>query len=318
MSSAEPRVPNPRVPDDPVTRLPATTLMQTDSLQTDHPDGPCARHALRTSQRHARALLRADQRRIRADQRAGVEVDRRLPDRARGCPRPETVTAHHERLSAVITEQVTAGATVHRRLPWAARYLPPVVALMNGIVLFSFCADVVDVGHARPVPVAILVAAVLALLGSGIAYAWLAVAGLRVRSYRNALGEVEWAATRSLTRGMMAIAGVVILALAVLMNARVGAELTGSGLTPAAAGLTGAVFAVLSAVANLTVMIVPALDGSDAAADLRHTGRLLNRRERRVTRRLRTTQRRAQREDRVALRGHQHAERRRLRGSTPG
>jgi hypothetical protein len=93
------------------------------------------------------------------------------------------------------------------------------------------------------------------------------------------------------------------------MYLRVSSEVADSWLGTDRAPLIGALFAMLSAVANLTVVAVHALDGSDVAAELRHTGRLLARRERRLSRLLRATQRRAQREGRIALRGQHHAER---------
>jgi hypothetical protein len=304
MSSAEPRVPHPRISDDPATYLRAAT-----AVSTGHATGRTTRRDLRAAQRHDRAVQRAGQRRESADHRAGTEVERRLRDRTLGYPRPETVTARHERLSAVLTEEIAAGATVHRRLPRAARLLPPVIALMDGVVLFSFCADVFNVDSAHPVGVPALAAVMLALLGSGVAYVWLGITGLRIRSYRSGLGEVAWAAMRSLTRILLAIALILTVALAVLMYVRVTAEVADSGLATSTAVVVGTVFALLSAVANLAVVAVHALDGSDLAAELRHTGRLLSRRERRVSRLLRKTQQRAQCEDRIALRGRQHAER---------
>jgi hypothetical protein len=304
MSSAEPRVPHPRIPDDPAAYLQAATAVSDGQAA-----GRTTRRDLRVAQRHDRAAQRAGQRRESADHRAGTEVDRRLRDRTLGYPRPETVTARHERLSAVLTQEVTAGATVHRRLPRAARMLPPVIALMDGVVLFSFCAEVFNVDDAHPVGVPVLAAVMLALLGSGVAYVWLAITGLRIRSYRSGLGEVAWAAMGALTRVLLAIALIVTAALAVLMYVRVTAEVADSGLAPSTAVVVGTVFALLSAVANLAVVAVHALDGSDLAAELRHTGRLLRRRERRVSRLLRATRQRAQREDRIALRGRQHGER---------
>lgn len=180
---------------------------------------------------------------------------------------------------------------------------------MDGVVLFSFCADVFNVQYARPLSVSTLAAVMLALLGSGVAYVWLTLTGLRIRSYRSGLGEVEWRAMRSLTRVMLVVAGIVAAQLSALMYLRVSSEVADSWLGTDRAPLIGALFAMLSAVANLTVVAVHALDGSDVAAELRHTGRLLALRERRVSRLLRATQRQAQREDRITLRGQQHAER---------
>lgn len=307
MSGTEPRVPTPRLPDEPVTFLRSATV-----ASTERSAGRSSRRALRTAHRYARAEQRADQRRARADRRAGEEVDRRLPDRTLGFPRPDVVTARHDRLSAVVAEEVAAGASVHRRLPFAARAVPPVVAVMDGVVLFSFCADVFNVDVAAPFSVAALASVMLALLGSGVAYVWLSLTGLRVRSYRSGLGEVEWRAMRATTWCLLAVSLAVTAALSALMYLRVSSEVADSWLGTDRAALIGALFALLSAVANVTVLAVHALDGSDVAAELRHTGRLLSRRETRVSRLLRTTQHRAQRQDRIALRAQQHAELREL------
>jgi hypothetical protein len=291
-----------------------TFLRLATRASTERSVDRASRKARRTSHRYARAELSADQRRTWADRRAGEEVDRRLPDRTLGHPRPDVVTARHDRLSAAVTEEVAAGANVHRRLPFAARAIPPVVAVMDSVVLFSLCADVFDVQDTDPLSVAALASVMLALLGSGVAYVWLTLTGLRVRSYRTGIGEVEWRAIGATTRCMLAVSLIVTAVLAALMFLRVSSFLRVSGevadswLGTDRAALIGALFAVLSAVANLTVVAVHALDGSEVAAELRHTGRLLSRRERRVSRRLRATQRHAQRQDRIALRAQQHAE----------
>lgn len=81
MPGTEPRVPSPRRPDEPTTYLQSATR-----ARAERSAGRTGRHELRTAQWHSRALLRADQRRTRADRRAGQEVDRRLPDRTLGSP----------------------------------------------------------------------------------------------------------------------------------------------------------------------------------------------------------------------------------------
>lgn len=208
---------------------------------------------------------------------------RRVADPHLGHPLPVQLRDHHEVLRDRVHAEIRRGATVHRRLPVAVRQIPWVVALLDAAVLFTFCAAIFNVALDHPFTLQGAVAAMLALLGSGIAYAWFALTGHRLRCYRTELGEVAWRLTGRLTRVMLGVAGAVVLALAVLMAVRVvgdaGAAADAGYLPRAAVTLLGVVFAVVSAAANLSVIAVHALDGSEPARELRHAGRLLRRYE---------------------------------------
>jgi len=234
-----------------------------------------------------RALHRRERRADRA-QRRFDRIGRRLRDAHFGHPMVEDLTSLHAGLSQAIGADIMNGATVHRRLPWGVRQVPWVVALLDGVVLLSFCSDIFNARLLDPAstPIESLVSLLLAILGSGIAYTWLAVTGLRLRVFRTALGEIAWAAVGALTWVMISLGGVLVTTLALLMYTRVTTEVltavqdvSGSG-----AQLLGLVFGVLSAIANLTVVAVHALDGSPVAADHRHAGRVLRRHERRANR----------------------------------
>jgi len=245
--------------------------------------------ALRSAREAAR--LRSQRRRQRRADRAQHRFDRigrRLRDAHFGHPLVEDLTTLHAGLSQAIGADIIGGATVHRRLPWAVRQVPWVVALLDGVVLLSFCADIFNAALLDPAstPIESLVSLLLAVLGSGIAFTWLAVTGLRLRVFRTALGEVAWAAVGGLTWIMISLGGVLVATLALLMFTRVSTEVMSAvqNVSESSAQLLGLVFAVLSAIANLAVVAVHALDGSAVAADHRHAGRVLRRHERRTNR----------------------------------
>jgi hypothetical protein len=210
----------------------------------------------------------------------------RIPDEHFGYPTPEELNHLHAHLGAAIRDDVAHGATVHRRLPWPVRQVPWIVAVLDCAVLLSFCADIFNVDPTAPLqaPVASLAALLLAVLGSGVAFTWLATTGSRLRTYRNKLGEIEWAAAGTSTWILLAVSGVLVVALATLMNARVSVEVAQAFDDPTSSGAAGLglVFAVLSAVANLAVLAVHAFDGSWLSAELARAGRLLHRHEKRT------------------------------------
>jgi hypothetical protein len=171
------------------------------------------------------------------------------------------------------------------------RQIPRLVALIDCVVLFTFCAVIFNVALSEPLqdPILTLAALLLAVLASGVAYAWLALTGDRIKSFRGELGEVLWWVIGGNTWLMIAVAMVVVGALSVLMYSRVAAEVMAAGdaVQVGMATPLGLVFAVISAVANLSVVAVHALDGSPQADLRRHTGRLLLRHQKAVYRRRR-------------------------------
>jgi hypothetical protein len=212
---------------------------------------------------------------------------RRWPGRVRdahfGHPTVAELTELHSGLGAGIRRQILRGAPVHRRLPWVVRQVPWIVAILDCVVLLSFCGDVFNVYLLSPgeAPLAALAAVMLAVLGSGVGYTWLAMTGLRLKAFRTELGEIAWSAIGALTLLMLAVSGVLLGALALLMYERVTTEVLAQvdGSTGSAASMLGAIFAVLSLVANLSVIAVHALDGSWAMGELERAGRLLHRYE---------------------------------------
>jgi hypothetical protein len=209
-------------------------------------------------------------------------VHGRLASPHLGYPTARQLSHLHEALTAKVHHEIVQGATVHQRLPRLVRAISPAVALLDFVVLFSFCAGIFNLPPAHPWTPKTPIAVMLALLGSGVAYTWLSVTGRALRGYRTPMGEIGWAATGRTTRLMLGVSVAVTVALSALMFTRVAAEATVSHqVTATAAQLLGLVFGVLSAAANLAVIAVHALDGSDDAAQVRRTGKLLHRWERR-------------------------------------
>ena len=223
-----------------------------------------------------------------------AELDRRLADGERrqvkddhlGHPFPAPLRRHYDEMHARVHADIERGATVHRRVPWLVRQIPWAVTLLDGLILYTFCAAIFDVPPHPPHPLLTterVVATGLALLGSGITYTWLSLTGTRLRGCRTALGEIDWSVMGRTTRAMLGVSAVVTAALAVLMYVRVTGEALSATqvgyLSGAGTQVLGLVFALLSAAANLGVIAVHALDGSADADELRHSGRLLRRSE---------------------------------------
>jgi hypothetical protein len=236
-----------------------------------------------------------------------AELERRLADGERcqvdddhlGHPYPEPLRRHYDTMLVRVHDDIERGATVHRRVPWLVRQIPWAVTLLDGLILYNFCAVIFDVPPHPPHPFLTterLMAIGLAVLGSAITYTWLSLTGTRLRGCRTPLGELDRSIMGRTTRTMTGVSGVVTAALAVLMYLRVTGEADSASLagylSNSATALMGLVFAVLSSAANVGVIAVHALDGSADADELRHSGRLLRRSEQRRERERRRAWRR--------------------------
>lgn len=217
------------------------------------------------------------------------ESERRFRDGRLGYPDVNAARTRYGHLSQLIDAEVADGATRHGRLPWVVRQIPRLVAAIDCVVLFTFCAVIFNVALSDPLqsPVLTLAALLLAVLASGVAYTWLALTGDRIKTFRGELGEVLWRVVGATTWLMIAVSLVVVVALAVLMYSRVMGEVLAAGDAVQAGMATplGLVFAVISAVANLSVVAVHALDGSPQSDQQRQVGRLLRRHQQALHRR---------------------------------
>jgi len=205
-----------------------------------------------------------------------------------GSPDPAVARLVYDDLDVAITADVKAGKTRHNLLSWPVRQVPKVVAVIDCVVLYTFCAVILNVPLDDPLssPISALAAGFLAILAAGASYLWLALTGNRTRTFRDDLGEVRWSLLGATSWIMIGVSLVLVATLSLLMYDRILAELVDSldqGQTPIAPSLALA-FALISAVANLCVVAVHAFDGS-AESELRRTlGRLLLRRQRKIQR----------------------------------
>ena len=203
-----------------------------------------------------------------------------------GSPDLATATVMYEELQQTISADVAAGVTKHRPLSWWVRQVPKVVAVIDGVVLYTFTAEILNVPVEEPLasPVLALAAAFLAVLASGASYIWLALTGSRMRNFRDDLGDVLWRLLGRSTWLMIAVSLVLVGALSLLMYERIAADVAYSGQDAGLSGPLAFAFALVSAVANLSVVAVHALDGSMQSDLHRELGRLLRRRQRKVQR----------------------------------
>jgi hypothetical protein len=230
----------------------------------------------------ARAAVRGTARRLEGRRRLQNLQSRSLPDDVLGYPRLDQARRLHDRLTEAVHQDIVDGATVHRRVPRFVRALPWTVAVLDGLVLYTFCADIFNV-HLADAGRDGLAAMALAVLGSGISYALLTLAGTRLRDYRTKLGEIRWQQTGWFTRCLLTAAVLVAFTLGVLMYERVLERAVQAGavyVSPDQAPVLAWIFALLSVCANLTVVAVHALDGSADGAQLRRAGRTVRRAER--------------------------------------
>ncbi|MGH3253905.1 MAG: hypothetical protein ACRDOU_00630 [Streptosporangiaceae bacterium] len=172
-----------------------------------------------------------------------------------------------DRQRAEIAADIGAGSRRHRRLPRALRRMPGLVLIADGLLLLYFFSGVTNVDWSSPVSAALVFALMLAVMVTGISFAFFRLTGDRLQQYKNDAGTVP---LRGLDDATMAIAGLAVVALATLgtlMYFRMHAEVI-DALGPSAgvsAIIIGLTLAVVSVLANTMVIAVHALDGSAQA-----------------------------------------------------
>jgi len=236
----------------------------------------------RTAQHERRRLIDLAVIRLRVQQLSQA----RFRHGGLGSPDPDGVARRHAELERAIAHDEAGGVARHQRLDWPKRQVPKLVAVIDVVVLYTFCAVVLDVPVDDPLsqPVSALAAAFLAVLASGASYVWLALTGARLRTFRDDLGEVRWRLVGATAWLMVVVALVLVGALGLLMYERVLTDvldLADQGQGDVAVPLAAA-FGVLSGVANLAVVAVHALDGSLEADLRREMGALLRERQREI------------------------------------
>ncbi len=204
--------------------------------------------------------------RTRASHRSADRV--RHPD---GGQRPVAEVQRDEAAARHQIEDETArGSRKHQRLPrWIGR-IPVLVLLVDFCLLLYFFSGITDVDWASPLGANLAFAVLLAAMVTVLSYGFLAFAGHRLRGYKDHSGAVAFGELDALTRAACwaSVAGIAMLA--TLMFIRMQAEVLGA-LGPQAwitALVIALALAVVSALANLLVVAVHALDGSHEVARL--------------------------------------------------
>ncbi len=216
----------------------------------------------------------------------------------------EMLIARHQETGVQLHAERRAGATHHERLPWPLRLVPPVVALLDLVVLHRFCADLFNVRPSDLGPDG-LAAIALAVLGSGVAFTWLAMTGIRLRAFRRDLGQIAVRVMDPFTHALVGVGVVLAATMGVLMFERVSDRALSAAayLSGGQAMVLALAFAILSFCGNLAVIAIHALDGSQLAAEHRALGHSLDRRARAIERHRRIASRRLRQADRVGALG---------------
>lgn len=169
-----------------------------------------------------------------------------------------------------INRETDMGSRKHRRLPRWQGWIPKFVLSFDFALLLYFFAGITNVDWQSAVSMNLAFAITLAGMVTVLAYGFLSFTGHRMRSYKNHAGTVHLDELDGFTKAAFGAALAVITVLAALMYLRIRSEVIDSLWQRA--GVTALVIplavAVVSAVANYLVVLIHALDGSDAVARL--------------------------------------------------
>jgi outer membrane protein OmpA-like peptidoglycan-associated protein len=201
------------------------------------------------------------------DVRRRMELRRELPLR-------ETAAAHRRRaadlrrdeavLRAEIAAETARGSRKHQRLPRWIRQLPKLVLAFDYCLLLYFFAGITDVDWTSPLSVNLAFAVLLAAVVTTLSYGFLAVAGHRLRGYKDHSGAIVTGNFDGLTRTACgtAAAGMVVIAALIFIRMRaLVLDAFGPQARPVALVIALALAAV-SLLPNILVVAVAALDGS--------------------------------------------------------
>jgi hypothetical protein len=176
---------------------------------------------------------------------------------------------------AEIAAEEEQGSRKHRRLPRGLRLVPKLVLFFDAVLLLYFFAGVTNVDWARPLAAALVFALMLACAVTGISYGFFTLAGGMLNSHKAEDGTLGLDELDPVTKAVLALAGLGVMVLALLMFVRMRAEvLQALGTDHGGAALVIALtLAMVSVLANTMVVVVHALDGSEATARLDGLGK---------------------------------------------
>jgi len=252
---------------DPAQATHAETLVRT--IGKAGADGHLARSQRRLD-RTARSIDRLRARQARFLVRAGHR-DRDLVRHPDGGH--ETVAdlqRYQAAKRAELEDERARGSRKHQRLPRWIGHIPKLVLLVDFCLLLYFFAGITDVDWTSPLSANLAFAVLLAAMVTTLCYGFLAFAGIRLRSYKDHSGAIEFGDLDGLTRVACGAAAVGMAVIATLMFVRMRTEVL-YALGPqgwVTALVIALVLAVVSLLANFLVVAIHALDGSDEVARL--------------------------------------------------
>jgi hypothetical protein len=170
----------------------------------------------------------------------------------------------------LVSRETAMGSRKHHQLPHWLSWVPRFVLFFDFALLLYFFAGITNVNWHAALSTELGFAVTLAGMVTLLSYGFLSFTGHRMRSYKNHAGTVHLDELDGFTKAAFGTAMMVVAVLAALMYVRIHSEVliaapSGAGLT--ALGIPLAV-AVVSAVANLLVVLIHTLDGSDEVARL--------------------------------------------------
>jgi hypothetical protein len=170
----------------------------------------------------------------------------------------------------LVSRETAMGSRKHHQLPHWLSWVPRFVLFFDFALLLYFFSGITNVNWHAALSTELGFAITLAGMVTLLSYGFLSFTGHRMRSYKNHAGTVHLDELDGFTKAAFGTAMMVVAVLAALMYVRIHSEVlaalpSGAGLT--ALGIPLAV-AVVSAVANLLVVLIHTLDGSDEVARL--------------------------------------------------
>ncbi len=204
-------------------------------------------------------------------------------------------------LEAQVNAERARNSRKHERLPRWFRYLPRVVLVFDFLLLLYFLSGITDVNWGAPESPQLAFAVGLAAMITLVSYGCFAFTGHRLRSHKEHSGRIPPGSLDWLTRLLVVACTIGIVVLGLLMFSRMWSEVLlalGNGAKATAISVAAAVTAV-SLLANVMVISVHALDGSQETDQLDAFGAAVRRSDVRADR----MRRRAARLDhRIAVR----------------
>jgi hypothetical protein len=195
----------------------------------------------------------------------------------------------HTALDQRVATDRDQGSRKHHRLPRWFRWLPRVVLIFDFFLLVYFLSGITDVNWMAPMSPDLAFAAGLAAMITVVSYGCFAFAGHRLRMHKDHSGTIPASDLDGLTRIIVGACVGGLLVLGLLMFARMRSEVLmalGGGANGTAITVAAALTAV-SVLANIMVISVHALDGSEETDRLSRLAAAISRSQVRADRRRR-------------------------------